>query len=66
MIVKARTFESTNHIKIKITCYQKVMEHACISLGSSITHECFLSQSVNVLLSFKGSHVSDGVIKENA
>ena len=39
------------------------------ALGSNITHECLLSQSVNVLSSFKCSHVSvsdgDGVFKEN-
>ena len=46
MIVKARTFESTNHIKIKITCHHRVMEDACICFGKQY-HSWMLAESVS-------------------
>ena len=42
MIVKVKTFESTNHIKIKITCH-RVMEDACIWEGISFMNACWVN-----------------------
>ena len=61
MVVKARTFESTNHIKSKIARHTTVMEDACIREGIWLTNACWVSQSVNQVL----NTVSDGVFEEN-
>ena len=61
MIVKARTFESTYHIKIKITRH-RVMEDACIWEGISLMNVCWVSQSVFYQIL---NAVSDAVFKKN-
>ena len=54
MIVKARTFESTNH-KIKLLANHRVMEDACIREGISLEYLLSLSHSVSLLVSVLSS-----------
>ena len=44
--VKARTFESTNHIKTEILTCHRVMEDACICFGKKY-HSLVLAESVS-------------------
>ena len=57
----ARTFESTNNIKIKITRHG-VTEDGCIWEGISPMNPCWVSQSVFYQV---WNAVSDGVFKGN-